>query len=860
MSLFNRLSAKCSRYVLLCFLGLSVLLTARAEASTRRYRLSWRDDPSTTMIVAWERYNASGGTVYYGPVDHGTSYSAYPSARGIDRTTTAFGMTHCFSRLTGLQPDTVYYFVIVDSNSTSARYSFRTAPSSPSSFSFIAGGDSRNNRTPRQRANELVSKLRPLFVAFGGDYTDDNTSIQWQEWLDDWQRTISPDGRMYPILAARGNHDDDAGLNNLFDWPNTSGYFAQTFGGSQLRTYTLNSEISAGGSQRSWLTSDLAGPGQAVSFRVAQYHKPMRPHTSGKSEGNDEYNNWAQVFYDHRMDLVVECDSHMVKRTYPIRPSTGSGSDEGFVRSDSDGTTYIGEGCWGAPLRTANDAKNWTRALGSFNQINWVHVRQDRMEVRTIEVDQSTGAGSVSDSNLLAVPSGLSIWSTTLSLPARGSGPVNVPPTANAGPDQTLTEASGAGGVDATLDGRASTDSDGSITSYVWTEGATQVATGSRPTVWLSVGTHTLTLTVTDDDGAVDTDTVRITVNAAAGNPPAIVSFTFEQPEGWANPDGSYGWRRDSGGTPSSGTGPASGEGGSAYYWYMETSSNQGPYDSADPDSTVVSPLIADGSSRSLEFYYHMYGGSIGRLHAEVSINNGATWTTVVTIAGQQQTAHTSPYQRASADLSSFVGPLRVRFRGESTASSNGWQNDMAVDTVTIYGFLAPPVPPIATFDFEGDAQGWTNPDGTYGWRHDSGGTPSSGTGPTLGNSGAYYLYMETSNNQGPIDTSRPDSTIVSPVIPVASNRTLEFYYHMYGARMGTLYAEVSTDGGSTYTPVWSISGQQHASQSAPYTRATADLSAFSGALLIRFRGAATASSNGWTGDMAVDDVSVYGN
>jgi WD40 repeat protein len=88
-------------------------------------------------------------------------------------------------------------------------------------------------------------------------------------------------------------------------------------------------------------------------------------------------------------------------------------------------------------------------------------------------------------------------------------------PTATAGPDQTITDTDNSGSESVTLDGSASTDSDGTITSYVWTDsGGTEIATGATPTVDLAVGTHTITLTVTDDDDATATDDVVITVEA----------------------------------------------------------------------------------------------------------------------------------------------------------------------------------------------------------------------------------------------------------------------------------------------------------------------------------------------------------
>jgi hypothetical protein len=91
--------------------------------------------------------------------------------------------------------------------------------------------------------------------------------------------------------------------------------------------------------------------------------------------------------------------------------------------------------------------------------------------------------------------------------------PPNVAPVANAGADQIVTDNDGNGTEVVALNGTASADSDGTIVSYVWREGASTVTIGVSPTVSLSVGTHTLTLQVTDDDGATATDSVVVTVN-----------------------------------------------------------------------------------------------------------------------------------------------------------------------------------------------------------------------------------------------------------------------------------------------------------------------------------------------------------
>jgi len=95
----------------------------------------------------------------------------------------------------------------------------------------------------------------------------------------------------------------------------------------------------------------------------------------------------------------------------------------------------------------------------------------------------------------------------------------NQPPVANAGPDQVVTDVDGNGSETVALDGAGSYDPDGTIVSYVWKEGETQIATGVNPTVTFALGTHIVTLVVTDNRGATGTDTVTITVNPPTQEP-----------------------------------------------------------------------------------------------------------------------------------------------------------------------------------------------------------------------------------------------------------------------------------------------------------------------------------------------------
>ena len=151
----------------------------------------------------------------------------------------------------------------------------------------------------------------------------------------------------------------------------------------------------------------------------------------------------------------------------------------------------------------------------------------------------------------------------------------------------------------------------------------------------------------------------------------------------------------------------------------------------------------------------------------------------------------------------------------------------------------------------------WLNVSGEGAeWTVDVGGTSSSSTGPsvdyTLGTSAGKYLYLESSSPCSPSITA----LLQSPSLDLSgvSAMNMVFAYHMYGATMGTLSVDVSTDGGGTWIPnLWTLTGDQ----GDVWYADTVSLGAFAGNsnVIVRFRGV-TGSS--FTSDMAIDQVSFY--
>jgi len=300
------------------------------------------------------------------------------------------------------------------------------------------GGDTKCEDEPLiagRFTNQMVPKLRPLFVMFCGDFTHNAiTPEHWEQWLTDWSElTRTEDGRLFPIVPVMGNHEkrDLDVLNKVFNAPyqldNPENiYYSLSLGGDFFHMTATNSEIKIAGDQTIWLEKDLQ-ESKDFTFRMAAGHKPFSAHTSSKSERIDEYQQWSYLFYKYGLDIYLDADSHMSKITFPLKPDSINGF-QGFVREDLNGTMYIGEGSWGATPRPADDDKPWTLRSGSFNQVKWLQVFPEtetmdaHIDIRTVitstrdkdkkAVSHVDDVFSLSEDDVFGVPEGIKLFST----------------------------------------------------------------------------------------------------------------------------------------------------------------------------------------------------------------------------------------------------------------------------------------------------------------------------------------------------------------------------------------------------------------------------------------------------------------
>ena len=143
-------------------------------------------------------------------------------------------------------------------------------------------------------------------------------------------------------------------------------------------------------------------------------------------------------------------------------------------------------------------------------------------------------------------------------------------------------------------------------------------------------------------------------------------------------------------------------------------------------------------------------------------------------------------------------------------------------------------------------------PDCSTEW-YTTSGPANNSTGASTANSGSSYL---TASYDG--CTGTMEKIIVSPTYDFTdlASPKFTFFYHLYGADIGTLELEISTDGGAIWDQVlWDISGQQQSQASDPWTEVEVDLSPYAGqSVLLRFVG----NNNGELSAFSLDQFRVF--
>jgi hypothetical protein len=350
--------------------------------------LTWRQDPTTTMMIQWVGTAFSDGVIRYrsrsiNEWSYGPEATSKPfPVVEVPRKAEPFvqpeyrpGVTeiappprgpyapsgptdHLVFRaeLTGLTPGHEYEFMI---GARSPVYRFRTMPAKATKeFSFISGGDCGTNAHTLAN-NRIAAAQDPMFALVGGDLGYDNgingtTALQFYR---NYSSTmIDSQGRLIPLVTCVGNHEvkgaygktlkDATFFTPLFDGLYREHSYATLDFGDYLSLVLLDSGHCApiAGEQTKWLHDALAAR-QGKPHLIAVNHVPAYPSyrppegtTAKTGTGLDQRKHWCPLFERHQVDVVLEHHDHTFKRTKPLK---GNRVDE------NTGIVYLGDGSWG---------------------------------------------------------------------------------------------------------------------------------------------------------------------------------------------------------------------------------------------------------------------------------------------------------------------------------------------------------------------------------------------------------------------------------------------------------------------------------------------------------------------------------
>lgn len=381
---------------------------------------------------------------------------------------------------------------------------------------------------------------------------------------------------------------------------------------------------------------------------------------------------------------------------------------------------------------------------------------------------------------------------------------VNQPPVANAGANQTITLPTST----TSLDGTKSSDPDGTITIYTWSElsgpGTATLTGGNTATPTISglvAGSYLFQLTVTDNGGATATATVTVTVNAPSQPPVANAGpdQTVMQPASTVTLDGSqsydpggsiasYSWVKVSGpGSVSISNGntakpTVSGLQAGVYVFQLTVTDSQGATSSDQVTVTVtvpanLPPVANAGPDQAIDL-----PTSSVTLDGTKSYDPDGTIIAYTWI--QTSGPSTAAVTNANTATPAVSGLQQGSYVFKLTVTDNQGASSSATVTITINSKVAstPTLPPVANAGQDTtialpansvilDGTGSNDPAGsitTYIWSEQSG--PNAAQFNTTNSAvstagslvvGEYVFKLTVTNSQGMTSTATVKVTVV---------------------------------------------------------------------------------------------------
>lgn len=318
--------------------------------------LTWRSDPSTTMVVRWHTETGEEPSILY---YKRKKQNHWQDKKNILTRIQSSNIIVHEVELTDLEPDSEYDFKLGEGNI----HTFKTLPKTLNRPVKVAiGGDGYHHKNIFQKMNREVASKEPDFVILAGDiaYTEGLRTAfrshywrvnRWEDFFKMWSKDmVTKEGRLIPIVPVIGNHDVKEGFDNPFKkkvlfyehfaFPEHGKSYRTMKIGDKAVFYLLDSghTFPVGGAQTEWLAESLHLH-KNLDFHFPVYHIAAYPtDTSFSHRGAVDIRKfWVPLFEKHGVKISFEHDNHTFKKTHPLRNG----------KIDPEGILYVGDGSWG---------------------------------------------------------------------------------------------------------------------------------------------------------------------------------------------------------------------------------------------------------------------------------------------------------------------------------------------------------------------------------------------------------------------------------------------------------------------------------------------------------------------------------
>jgi len=257
-------------------------------------------DGRTAMVIAWRTNRKSKVYIDYGP----------SAQYGHRISETEPRLRHALV-LSGLHPNSHYYYRIVNGERIMAQAVFQTGKTADRPIRFSVFGDSGSGSGRQARLAELIGKYAPDFIVHTGDvvYWDGKDEDYPAKFYVPYQKLLD----RIPMFPVLGNHDvmtanGQAWFDN-FVLPGNERYYRFDYGNISFVALDANNADQA---SADWLERALIDSKQ--QWKIAYFHIPPFSNRKGRQGNLAARARWVPLLERYGVDLVFCGHDHMYTR------------------------------------------------------------------------------------------------------------------------------------------------------------------------------------------------------------------------------------------------------------------------------------------------------------------------------------------------------------------------------------------------------------------------------------------------------------------------------------------------------------------------------------------------------------------